>query len=147
MDRSPTSRNPVVLLPLPYHGGNDFDRIILEHPISFSRQRLQTSPSNPASSQSSLAQVDVPPSSVYRMTGMPNPHQSDPQYAHHSPSHGVPSSLNILPNGTQPAATPSSLLVGTSSGSGSPMCTPYGKNSCNNIQCEFLGRFYVFVEL
>ena len=154
MDRSPTSRNPVVPLPLPSHGENHFDPNVWEYLNSFSRQpndaHLQTSPKQ-ASSPSSLAQMDVPPSSVYGMTGIPTSYQSDSQYVHHSPSHGVPSSPNILQshsphfqraasapngtttipqyfhvydyptstvNGTQPAATPSSL--GTSSSSGSP---------------------------
>jgi len=100
MDRSPTSRNPVVPLPLPSHGENHFDPNVWEYLNSFSRQpndaHLQTSPKQ-ASSPSSLAQMDVPPS-VYGMTGMSTSYQSDSQYVHHSPSHGVPvpSSPNVL---------------------------------------------------
>lgn len=101
MDRSPTSRNPVVPLPLPSHGENHFDQSVWEYLDSFSRAQpngthLQTSP-KPASPPNSLAQMDVPPSSAYGMA-VPPSYQSESQYMHHSPPHGgVPSSPpNIL---------------------------------------------------
>jgi hypothetical protein len=152
MDRSPTSRNPVVPLPLPSHGENHFDQSVWEYLDSFSRAQpngthVQTSP-KPTPAPNSLAQMDVPHSSGYAMTGVPSSYQSESQYMHHSSPHGSPP--NILQshsphfqraagptNGTTTTipqyfhvydyATSSTVNgtqptppVGTSSGSGSP---------------------------
>lgn len=107
MDRSPTSRHPVVPLPLSASAGAHVDPNVLEYLSSFQSHHHHEQPPQSASSHNSYSDVDISPVSMYGMSTLPStPFLPEPtSYISQSPTRSESLSQSMMQTQQPPSPT------------------------------------------